>query len=907
MRIESVRRLRGPNRYLPRPVVTVRLELDGLTGRETTDHDGFTEALLALLPGLGTHHCASDRPGGFVARLHGGTYFGHVAEHVALELSAMIGRDVTFGRTSLAGPAGRYDVVMECPRDEPVGSTVPRSLIELAVGIVGALVEGREPEWDEELAAVRRAHESERPGPSTDAIAAAARRRDIPVERVGRLGLLRLGYGRHRRLVWAAMTDRTPAVGTDIVADKQLTREFLAAAGIPVPVGRVARTVQDAMGFLAELGAPLVVKPRRGRQGHHVYLDLSTPRDITTAFAEASKDGDVLVERQFEGADYRVLMIEGEVVAAAERRPAHVVGDGRRDITALVAEVNTDPRRGEHHDRALTRLRLDAGALRLLAGQGRTPSSVPAVGEVVWLCANANLSTGGTSRDVTDRVHPDVAELCRRTVAAVGMDVAGIDLRLPDIAEPLEPTAAGRPATAGVIEVNAAPGLRMHLSPSEGRSRRVGSAIVEAMYPPGTPARIPLVSVTGTNGKTTTTRLIGHLLGGDGTRVGMTTSDGVYIAGRLVHRADATGPASADMILGDPTVDVAVLETARGGIVRRGLGYEWSDVGVVTNIEADHLGQDGVSTIGELIDVKSLVAERVRDGGALVLNADDPNTVRVAEDPAVRAAYKDQIWFGTDDRNPVMAAHLNAGGRAFLAEDGRLVETSGRRREALMYLADIPGSFDGKAPHALANALAAVASARALGMPAESVVERLRTFDPWTGNPGRGMLWNHDGVDVLVDYAHNASGLAAMAGTVGEIWDGAVAAVTFPGDRRDDLLEASARAVADGFGRVVVYEDVDKRGRRAGETAAIIRDAIAAYRPGATCETAVGLRQALLAALALARPGEVVLLTYEKLAPVVALLESLGATPVTEPRLFAPEALLTEPLNASLTEAIGRG
>lgn len=907
MRIESVRRLRGPNRYLPRPVVTVRLELDGLTGRETTDHDGFTEALLALLPGLGMHHCATDRPGGFVARLHGGTYFGHVAEHVALELSSMIGRDVTFGRTSLAGPAGRYDVVMECPRDEPVDSTVPRSLIELAVRIVDALLEGREPEWTEELAAVRRAHESERPGPSTDAIAAAARRRDIPVERVGRLGLLRLGYGRHRRLVWAAMTDRTPAVGTDIVADKQLTREFLAAAGIPVPLGRVARTVQDAMGFLAELGAPLVVKPRRGRQGHHVYLDLSTPRDITRAFAEASKDGDVLVERQFEGADYRVLMIDGEVVAAAERRPAHVVGDGVRDIAALVAEVNTDPRRGEHHDRALTRLRLDAGALRLLAGQGRTPSSVPAEGEVVWLCANANLSTGGTSRDVTDRVHPDVAELCRRTVAAVGMDVAGIDLRLSDIAEPLEPTAAGRPATGGVIEVNAAPGLRMHLSPSEGRSRRVGSAIVDAMYPPGTPARIPLVSVTGTNGKTTTTRLIGHLLGGDGTRVGMTTSDGVYIAGRLVHRADATGPASADMILGDPTVDLAVLETARGGIVRRGLGYEWSDVGVVTNIEADHLGQDGVATIGELIDVKSLVAERVRDGGALVLNADDPNTVRVAEDPAVRAAYKDQIWFGTDDRNPVIAAHLSAGGRAFLAEDGRLVEASGRRREALMYLADIPGSFDGKAPHAVANALAAVAAARSLGMQAESVVERLRTFDPWTGNPGRGMLWNHDGVDVLVDYAHNAPGLAAMAGTIGEIWDGAVAAVTFPGDRRDDLLEASAHAVADGFDRVVVYEDVDKRGRRAGETSGIIRDAIAAHRPDATCRTAVGLREALPTALALARPGEVVLLTYEKLAPVVALLEALGATPVTEPRLFAPEALLAEPLDTSLAEAIGRG
>ncbi|MEV0644012.1 cyanophycin synthetase [Phytomonospora sp. NPDC050363] len=899
MRIESAHRLRGPNRYLPRPVVTVRVELDELTERETTDHPGFTEALLAMLPGLAGHHCAGDRPGGFVKRLHGGTYFGHVAEHIALELSAMIGRDVTFGRTTLAGPAGCYDVVMECPRDEPPSSVVPRALIELAAGIVDTLIAGGEPEWQTELASIRAVHESERPGPSTEAIAAAARRREIPVERVGRLGLLRLGYGRHRRLVWAAMTDRTPAVGTDIVGDKQLTREFLAAAGIPVPTGQVAHSVQDAMGLLAELGAPLVVKPRKGRQGNHVYLDLCTPREITTAFAEASRDGDVLVERQFEGRDYRVLMVAGEVVAAAERRPAHVVGDGVHDIAALVELVNADPRRGEHHDRALTRLRLDAGALRLLAEQGRSPASVPAVGETVWLCANANLSTGGTSRDVTDEVHPDVAELCRRTVAAVGMDVAGIDLRLPDIAEPLEPTSADKPATAGVIEVNAAPGLRMHLSPSAGRARRVGTAIVDAMYPPGTPTRIPIVSVTGTNGKTTTTRLIAHLLGDDGRRVGVTTSDGVYIDGRLVHRADATGPASADMILGDPTVDIAVLETARGGIVRRGLGYEWSDVGVITNIEADHLGQDGISTIEDLVDVKSLVAERIRDGGALVLNADDADTVEIARRRPVRAAYKDQIWFGTDSDNPVITDHLRAGGRAFLAEGDRLVEATGPRREVLMHLADIPGSFDGKAPHAVANALAAVAAARALGVPAEVVAAKLRSFDPWTGNPGRSMLWNLDGVDLLVDYAHNAPGLAAMADTVAGIWDGAVAAVTFPGDRRDDLLEASARAVAEGFDRVVVYEDVDKRGRGAGETAALIRDTVAAHRPAVDCRVEPGMEEALPAAMALAQPGEVVLLTYEKLAPAVALLESLGATPVTAPRLFT--------FTPAVTEAIGRG
>jgi cyanophycin synthetase len=884
VRLEDLRHLTGPNIYSASPVCLARLELEELTCKETTDFDGFPGRLSALMPGLAGHHCAAGRPGGFLDAMARGTYFGHVTEHVALELSGLAGREVHLGRTMWAGADGRYDVMMECPPDEPSSSPVPAALLRLAMRIVQDVLGELRTDFTGELQQITRDCERERLGVSTAAIAAAARQRGIPVRRSGELSLLRLGYGCHRQLVCAALTSQTSAVGVDIAADKRLTKQMLAGAGIPVAAGTAAWSEEEAVAALADIGAPVVIKPLGGCHGSAVTIGVAAAAEAAAAYRKAAAVSDaVLVEALVPGADYRVLVIDGQIAAAAQLRPASVTGDGTHTIGQLVAIANTDPRRGAGHTRELTVIALDSDALSHLDSLGLDDHSVPAAGQIVTLRRNANLSTGGTSKDVTELVHAEVADMCRRAAAVSGLDICGIDLRLADIAAPLqEPGGHGLAQSCAVLELNACPGLRMHLSPAEGTPRDVAAVIVDSLFPPGASGRIPVVSVTGTNGKTTTVRMVGQVLRQAGHRVGMSCTDGVYIGGQLVYAADASGPRSAEIVLDDPTVEAAVLETARGGIVRRGLGYDQADVAVITNITADHLGDDGVDELDELVHVKALVAEEIRHGGSVVLNADDPVTTALADRSAVRAHAPVIRLFSMVPGNPAIERHKAAGGPCYEVIDGQLTETEAGQLRPLLAVADLPGAFGGRAAHVVANALAAIAACRAVGVSVKDIARGLALFTPGELNPGRATMYRAGQSPIVVDYGHNAAALQATGQFVTEVWPGpAVAAVTLPGDRRDDLVEQTAGAIAARFPAVVLYEDSDKRGRPAGEMISLVGGALRSARPDILCRQAENPSDALRAALELADGGPVLFL-YEKLALAHDALAAVGAQPWPE-------------------------
>jgi cyanophycin synthetase len=884
---------RGPHLYSRRPMIRVRLDLGALEERPTDRLPGFGEALAALLPGLAKHGCSYRAPGGFLRRMEQGTWLGHVIEHVAIELQASAGAAVTRGKTrSVRQAKGVYDILF-CYADRDSGLAAARAAIEIVASLLPPdlrAVEGLDrlapslgltpTEIASIVEALRRLVTANGFGPSTAAIVAEARRRGIPALRLDAASLVQFGYGSRQRRIRASVTEATSLIAAELAGNKQAAKTLLADAGLPVPRGALVRSVDEAMIAAKRIGWPVVVKPVDGNQGRGVTTDIVDENLLRTAFERgAAISRRVIVEEQLRGADYRVLVVAGEVVAVAERVPASVVGDGRHSVEALIDAVNADPRRGAGHETVLTRIKLDAALEAFLAQHGRSLASIPCAGERVQLRGTANLSTGGTAIDRTDDIHPDNAAIAVQAAAVVGLDVAGIDMVAPDIARSISETGGG------IVEVNAAPGLRMHIAPSEGTARDVARPIVAALFPRASNSRIPIFAVTGTNGKTTTVRMVARILAEAGHRVGFTSTTGVYINGRKQVASDASGPRSARMVLRNPTVDAAVLETARGGLLREGLGFDLCDVGAVLNVSADHLGNRDIHSLEDLARVKSVVAESVKRRGASVLNADDRLTVRMA-----RHARGRIVWFsgapGAAARAPI-AAHIAAGGMAVTAENGGVILHEGGSGTAVTCIADIPATLDGTAEFNLLNALAATAMTAAYGIPIGTIAAGLAAFRPtFEDSPGRLNIVEAHGVTVIVDYAHNPSALTALGRLVDMFrkpGTRVLAMIGIPGDRRDEDLRGIGALSAHLFDEIMFREAPDGRGRAAGTMNALMAEgARAAGKAEDALHLLVNEEVATDCCLARARPGDVVVLTPTDIDGIWARVQAFANAPAPE-------------------------
>ena len=815
LRISRTRALRGPNYWRLAPVIASDVQLGALETVTSAQMPHFNERLLGYLPSLAEHPCSRGSAGGFVARLEEGTHIPHILEHVALELQTLAGSDVSFGRVVQSGDPGVWWVIVAY-EEEDVGIESMRD----AARIISACISGEPIDAQRIIEDLHDLYEDVRLGPSTAAVVEEARRRGIPIRRLNSHSLVQLGLGRNLRRVQATLTDHTSSIAVEIAQDKEDTKRVLSNIGLPVPRGEVVRSLEDALETAEELGFPVILKPIDASHGRGISGRLSNAAEVETAWEAAHEiSSRVIVEHYHAGNDHRVLVVNGRVIACAERIPAHVVGDGQRTIAELIDIGNQDPRRGVGHRKILTRLPSDEKTVAFLAMRGYTLETVPPAGEQVFLRGTANLSTGGTSIDRTEEMHPDNITACEMAAGIVGLDIAGIDVLTEDISIPF------RENDAVILEVNAAPGIRMHTHPSEGRARNVGAPIIDMLYPPGSGTTIPIIAVTGTNGKTTTSRLIAHLFRNTGHRVGFTTTDGVYIQNRLVMEGDMTGPFAANIILSNPTIDVAVLETARGGILRAGLGFDECDVGVVLNVTADHLGLRGIHTLEQLADVKGVIPAVVRRDGHAVLNADDPLVYGMRE-----RTTADVVLFSAQDdgQNELVEEHVSRSGIAACIQGDQFVIRRGRLRIPIATEREVPLTLGGAAHFQRQNILAAIASAYVQGMRYDDIRAGLLSFFPSpTLTPGRlNLIRLTNGGRVILDYAHNPAAISGLVDMAMRMPAGRrIACVTAPGDRRDEDIRDAGRLCA-RFDHVIIKEDKDRRGRAPGEIAGLVREGL---------------------------------------------------------------------------------
>lgn len=833
MKIVSTNVFVGPNIWAGFPVIRHVVDLGVLEDWPSAKiGDAWIEALVEALPGLRDHGCSYREAGGLIRRLREGegTWLGHIAEHVALEIQGVAGSEVTFGRTRGTGVQGQYNLVYEY-RQRDVGLDAGRLAIRLLMHLLPEDLKKKtdydyDPEFDfpAELKSFVLSAQRREFGPSTGSLVKAAEERDIPWIRLNSNSLVQFGHGKYQQRIQATITSQTKHIAVEISCDKEDTHNMLNDLGLPVPQQRLVYSPRDAVRAAHRIGFPVVVKPLDGNHGRGVSINLMTDAQVEVAFGEAkeqSKSRGILVEQFVTGMDHRMLVVNGELVAVAKRVPGHVIGDGKHTIAELIDIVNSDPRRGIGHEKVLTNLELDNQAERLLADAGHTAQTVLPKGEVFYLRSTANLSTGGTAIDMTDVCHPDNKDMAERTIKAVGLDVGGVDFLTADI------TKSYKDIGGAIVEVNAAPGFRMHVAPSEGKPRDVSGKVIDMLFPPGTGARIPIAAITGTNGKTTTSRMMAHIMKSSGRIVGMTSTDGVYVDGKLTVKGDMTGPASAQMVLRDPSVDFAVMETARGGLVRSGLGYQRSDVAACLNVTSDHLGMGGINTVEELAVVKRVVVETATD--TVVLNADDLHCLRMADfSHATHICY---VTMNSD--HPLVKEHIRAGGRAVVLEkamNGDMITIYAKGLHLpVLWSHLIPATLEGKALYNVQNAMFATAMAYSFGLDLDNIRHGLRTFDTsFFQAPGRTNVFDEHPFKVILDYGHNPAAIAAMSDLADrlDVKGRRLVVAAMPGDRRNEDIIAAAKELAGHFDHYYLKPDDDRRGRGEMEVPNMIREAL---------------------------------------------------------------------------------
>ncbi len=864
--IQNLRFLRGPNLYAYKKVMKILIDIGPYENHPSDHFPGFVKRMTTWLPDLHKHECGLQKPGGFVERLETGTYLGHIVEHITLELQGLMGFHVTFGRARSTKEPGVYTVVIAYEEEKPA-----EAAFETALRMTLAAMHNEPFDVEAELEKLRSIADEYRLGPSTDAIVQAARRRKIPIIRlIERGSLVQLGWGIHQKRIQASETSMTSQIAVELCQEKSMTNRMLSAVGVPVPEGQVVDSADHAWIRAKALGLPVVIKPEAGNQGKGVCINLNSESEVRAAYEIAKNYGErVLVEQFIQGQDYRLLVVNGKMVAAAMREPAQVVGDGKHTVVELVEEVNKDPRRREGHSSILTKIRMDEEANLVLAQQKLTKESIPKEGQVVLLRNNSNLSTGGTATDVTAEVHPNNVRLAELAAQILAMDVAGLDVVCQDIRRPLSEQ------QGAIVEVNAAPGLRMHLYPTKGQPQDVGSPIVEMLYPQGALSRIPILAVTGTNGKTTVTRLLGHMYETGRYIVGMTCTEGTYINRDKIMGGDCSGPKSASAVLLHPRVEVAVLETARGGILREGLAFDRCKVGIVTNISADHLGLGGVETVEELAKVKQVVVECAEKDGAAVLNADDPLVAEMAAATEARV-----IYFSLDPKNYILSAHLAQGGAGVFVEDNRIMLATGSQKTELIELERVPFTGGGKIPFQIQNALAATAGAWGAGLNPAMMIRALTTFTTSEDMvPGRFNLLDRNGVEIVVDYGHNAAALKALGQALFTLTPKKTLMIlNLPGDRRDQELVQTLQATLPFVQSYIFHDAYDLRGRAPQEVPKLLQSTLPPKTPSCIVKDQ---KAAIAKAWTQLRPGDRLVIIVDNVEETIGMLKTLPETSVS--------------------------